>query len=132
MNPYKLKLNKYYYSLKNQLKKSGNNGKFVNLLSTLDKNENDKFKLLFLISLYCNVFYHYYGKRQNQLGLDLVFSPSVKCNNFQIMTYDDKFTDDLLSNLATFFNTDAIITPELATLSGKILYDLHHMKFVIK
>jgi hypothetical protein len=131
MSTEKIKINKYYYSLKNHLKKTGYNDKFVKLLTELDKKEDDKFKLLFLISLYCTVFYHYYGKRNNQLGLDLTFSPSIKCNNFKILAYEGKYTDDLLSTLATFFNTDAILTYELATISGRILHDLHNMRFVM-
>ncbi len=42
--------------------------KMFKLATEIDNKINNKFKTLFLISLFCNVFYHIYGTRKGQLG----------------------------------------------------------------
>jgi hypothetical protein len=95
----------------------------------VDSKVNNKLKTLFLISLFCNVFYHIYGTKKGQLGKKLQFNPLIRCKNYTIFTYDNQKTDILLTNLATFFNTD---TTNLLPITGLILQDLNNMKVYMK
>tara|TARA_E500000178_G_C16953435_1_gene722439 strand:- start:698 stop:1087 length:390 start_codon:yes stop_codon:yes gene_type:complete len=99
--------------------------KMFKLATEIDHKINNKLKTLFLISLFCNVFYHIYGTRKGQLGQKLNFNPRIKCKNYTIFTYDNDKTDILLTRLTTFFNTDAI---NLLPITSLILQDLNNMK----
>ena len=99
--------------------------KMLKLVHNIDININNKIKTLFLISLFCNVFYHIYGKNRGQLKKKLNFSPKIRCNNYNIFAYDNNKTDKLLKDLVTFFNTDA---NNLLPITGLILQDLNNMK----
>jgi len=103
--------------------------KMYTLATEIDARVDNKIKVLFLISLFCNVFYHIYGKKQGQLGKQLNFKPNIRCNNFVIFTYYDSKTDVLLKNLVTFFNTDST---NLLPITGLILQDLNNMQVYMK
>ena len=99
--------------------------KMYKLATEVDSQVDNKLKTLFLISLFCNVFYHIYGTRKGQLGKKLNFTPIIRCKNYTIFTYDNDKTNALLKNLTTFFNTDAT---NLLPITGLILQDLNNMK----
>lgn len=103
--------------------------KMYKLASEVDLKVNDKLKTLFLISLFCNVFYHIYGKRSGQLGQILNFKQVIKCKDYTVFAYNDEKTDILLTNLSTFFNTDA---SNLIPITGLILQDLNNMRVYMK
>lgn len=103
--------------------------KMYKLATQVDNQLDNKLKVLFLISLFCNVFYHIYGTKKGQLGKELTFKPNIRCNNFTIFTYDNEKTDTLLKDLVTFFNTDAT---NLLPITGLILQDLNKMKVYMK
>ena len=103
--------------------------KMYKLATEVDSNIDNKLKTLFLISLFCNVFYHIYGTRTGQLGTKLKFNPMIKCKKYTIFTYDNDKTDILLKDLTTFFNTDAT---NLLPITGLILQDLNNMEVYIK
>lgn len=99
--------------------------KFYKLVLNVDTKINNTSKSLFLISLFCNVFYHIYGNRKNQLNRKINFNPKIRCRNFVIFTYDEQKTALLLETLVHYFNTDA---NNLLKITGLILYDLNEMK----
>lgn len=99
--------------------------KFYDLVMTVDRSINNKNNVLFLISLFCNVYYHIYGNRNNQLNRTINFKPKIRCDNFVIFTYDKKKTMLLLDKLVHYFNTDAT---NLLPITGLILDDLNNMK----
>lgn len=103
--------------------------KMYKLATEVDSQVDNKLKTLFLISLFCNVFYHIYGTRKGQLGKKLNFTPIIRCKNYTIFTYDNDKTNALLENLTTFFNTDAT---NLLPITGLILQDLNNMKVYMK
>jgi len=103
--------------------------KLYKLATEVDNKIDNKLKTLFLISLFCNVFYHIYGTRKGQLKKKLEFTPVIRCKNYTIFTYDDDKTDILLKDLTTFFNTDAT---NLLPITGLILQDLNNMKVYMK
>lgn len=103
--------------------------KMYKLATEVDNKLDNKLKTLFLISLFCNVFYHIYGSRKGQLNKKLEFTPIIRCKNYTIFTYDNDKTDILLKDLTTFFNTDAT---NLLRITGLILQDLNNMKVYIK
>lgn len=103
--------------------------KMYKLATEVDSKLDNKLKTLFLISLFCNVFYHIYGTRTGQLGKKLEFNPVIKCKNYTIFTYYNDKTDILLENLAVFFNTDAT---NLLQITGLIIQDLNNMKVYMK
>lgn len=103
--------------------------KMYKLATEVDSKFDNKLKTLFLISLFCNVFYHIYGKRTGQLRTKLEFTPRIKCKNYTIFTYDNDKTDILLTDLTTFFNTDA---DNLLPITGLILEDLNNMRVYMK
>lgn len=103
--------------------------KMYKLATEVDSNLNSKLKTLFLISLFCNVFYHIYGKRKGQLGKKLNFIPKIHCTNYTIFTYDSDKINILLKNLTTFFNTDAT---NILPITGLILQDLNNMEVYMK
>lgn len=103
--------------------------KMYKLATEVDSQVDNKLKTLFLISLFCNVFYHIYGTRKGQLGKKLNFTPIIRCKNYTIFTYDNDKTNALLKNLTTFFNTDAT---NLLPITGLILQDLNNMKVYMK
>lgn len=106
-----------------------NHYKMYKLATEVDSKIDNKLKTLFLISLFCNVFYHIYGDRKGQLGKKLEFTPSIRCKNYTIFTYDNDKTDILLKDLVTFFNTDAT---NLLPITGLILQDLNNMEVYMK
>lgn len=99
--------------------------KMYQLATVVDKKFDSKLKVLFLISLYCNVFYKIYGTKTGQLGENLNYSPNISCKNFRVFTYKDPHTVRLLQNLVTYFNTDANY---LIPITGLILQDLNNMR----
>ena len=103
--------------------------KMYKLAVIVDSSVDNKIKTLFLISLFCNVFYHVYGDKTGQLNKKLEFKPKIKCNNFTIFTYNNDKTTKLLSNLVTYFNTDA---NTLLPITGLILDDLNNMNVYIQ
>lgn len=103
--------------------------RMYNLATEVDSKIDNKLKTLFLISLFCNVFYHIYGTRKGQLGKKLEFTPVIRCKEYTIFTYDNDKTDILLKNLATFFNTDAT---NILPITGLILQDLNNMEVYMK
>jgi len=103
--------------------------KLYKLATEVDNKIDNKLKTLFLISLFCNVFYHIYGTRKGQLKKKLEFTPVIRCKNYTIFTYDDDKTDILLKDLTTFFNTDAT---NLLPITGLILQDLNNMEVYMK
>lgn len=106
-----------------------NHYKMYKLATEVDSKIDNKLKTLFLISLFCNVFYHIYGDRKGQLGKKLEFTPSIRCKHYTIFTYDNDKTDILLKDLVTFFNTDAT---NLLPITGLILQDLNNMEVYMK
>lgn len=100
------------------------NYKMFKLATEIDSKIDNKIKTLFLLSLFCNVFHHIYGKKSGQLGKPLNFKPKIRCNNYTIFTYNNDKTDKLLQHLVTFFNTDAT---NLLPITGLILQDLNEM-----
>lgn len=102
--------------------------KFYKLVVDVDTNIDNKSKTLFLISLFCNVYYHFYGNRANQLNKKKNFKPKIRCDNFVIFTYDEEKTMLLLDKLVHYFNTDAC---NLLPITGLILDDLNNMKIYI-
>lgn len=125
----KYKLTKMYKSLLDSLDlKDKLNLKFYKLVSDVDARVNNKIKTLFLISLYCNVFYHVYGKNKSQLSKPLSFKPTIRCSDFKVFTFDKQKTIILLKLLITYFNTDAI---NILPITGKIIEDLNSMKIYI-
>lgn len=104
------------------------NYKMYKLANEIDHKVDNKIKTLFLISLFCNVFHHIYGKKSGQLRKSLNFTPKIRCNNYTIFTYNNDKTDNLLQDLVTFFNTDA---DNLLPITGLILQDLNEMKIYI-
>jgi hypothetical protein len=126
----KLKLRKLYNEFLDSIDlEDPTENKFYKLVQHVDINIDNKFKVLFLISLFCNVFYHIYGDRKDQLGKTLDFEPKIRCKNFTIFTYDNDKTDQLLKNLVTFFNTDAT---NILPITGLILQDLNIMDVYMK
>lgn len=126
----KLKLKKLYNEFLNSIDlEDPTEHKFYKLVQYVDINLDNKFKVLFLISLFCNVFYHIYGDRKDQLGKPLDFEPKIRCKKFTIFTYDNDKTDQLLKNLITFFNTDAT---NILPITGLILQDLNLMDIYMK
>lgn len=122
----KKQLIKLYYNFINSLDLTDpTEYKMYKLATEVDIHVDNKLKTLFLISLFCNVFYHIYGTRKGQLGKPLTFTPTIRCNTYTIFTYDNNKTDILLKNLITFFNTDAI---NILPITGLILKDLNNMK----
>lgn len=103
--------------------------KLYKLATEVDNKIDNKLKTLFLISLFCNVFYHIYGTRKGQLKKKLDFTPVIRCKNYTIFTYDNDKTDILLKDLTTFFNTDAT---NLLPITGLILQDLNNMEVYIQ
>lgn len=103
--------------------------KFDKLASEVDSRIDNKLKTLFLISLYCNVFYHIYGNRKKQLKKQLTWKPKIRCNKFTIFTYDSKKTDILLRHLVSYFNTDAI---NILPITSLIVDDLNNMSVYMK
>jgi hypothetical protein len=103
--------------------------KMYKLATEVDSKIDNKLKILFLISLFCNVFYHIYGTRKEQLGKKLEFNPIIRCKQYTIFTYDNDKTDILLKDLVTFFNTDAT---NLLPITGLILQDLNNMEVYMK
>lgn len=103
--------------------------KMYKLTTEIDSKINNKIKTLFLISLFCNVFYHIYGKRTGQLSKPLNFKPNIRCKDYTIFVYDNEKTDILLKHLVTFFNTDA---SNILPITGLILTDLNNMKVYMK
>ena len=99
--------------------------KMYKLAVEVDSRVNDKIKTLFLISLYCNVFHHYYGDRKGQWGKKLEWKPTIRCHKYTIFTYKSKKTDALLKHLVTFFNTDATY---LLPITGLIIKDLNNLE----
>ena len=100
------------------------NYKMFKLATEIDSKIDNKIKTLFLLSLFCNVFHHIYGKKSGQLDRPLNFKPKIRCNNYTIFTYNNDKTDKLLQDLVTFFNTDAT---NLLPITGLILQDLNEM-----
>lgn len=126
----KLKLRKLYNEFLDSIDlEDPTEHKFYKLVQHVDINIDNKFKVLFLISLFCNVFYHIYGDRKDQLGKTLDFEPKIRCKNFTIFTYNNDKTDQLLKNLVTFFNTDAT---NILPITGLILQDLNIMNVYMK
>lgn len=127
------KLSKIYKDLMNELKLN-NEDKFSQLMINLDImngkfcDDNDKTIELFLISLYCNVFWHYYGRKKGQKKQKLEFKPFDKCNDYTVFTYDEKYTLKLLEKLIYFFNTDACNIQEV---THDIMKDLKKMNINI-
>lgn len=103
--------------------------KMYKLATEVDSKIDNKLKTLFLISLFCNVFYHIYGTRKGQLRKKLEFKPIIRCKQYTIFTYDNDKTDILLKNLVTFFNTDAT---NLLPITGLILQDLNNIEVYMK
>lgn len=125
----KYKLSKLYGNLLNSLDLNDDlNLKFYKLVNNIDSHIDNKTKTLFLISLYCNVFYHVYGKNKGQLSKPLNFKPNIRCHDFKIFTFDKKKTIRLLNLLTVYFNTDAI---NILPITGKIIEDLNSMKIYI-
>lgn len=98
--------------------------KFYDLVVKVDRSINNQNKTLFLISLFCNVYYYLYGNRKNQLKRRINFKPKIRCGNFVIFTYDKNKTMLLLEKLVHYFNTDA---SNLLPITGSILDDLNNM-----
>ena len=92
--------------------------KMYKLATEVDNKINNKLKTLFLIALFCNVFYHIYGSRKGQLRKQLNFTQVIRCNQYTIFSYDNDKTDILLKDLVTFFNTDSV---NILPISGLIL-----------
>jgi len=103
--------------------------KMFKLATEIDGKMANKIKILFLLSLFCNVFHHIYGKKSGQLATSLNFTPKIRCNNYTIFTYNNDKTDKLLQNLVTFFNTDAT---NLLPITSLILQDLNEMNIYMK
>lgn len=128
----KEKLTKIYNELIEALK--SNEDKFSQLMLNLDLtsgkfcHDNDKTIHLFLLSLYCNVFWHYYGDKEGQKGEKLKFIPFNLCRNYIVFTYDEKHTLKLLEKLIYFFNTDAC---NIQPITNSIMNDLQQMKINI-
>ena len=119
---------KYIYdSLKNQ-KQTKKDKEFYDLLSNIDKNKDSYFRVLFLLSLYCNYF-HKIKDKINIAKLDSsLISECYKKNNFFILDTQDNHLE-LLNDISTFFNTDAINIEEI---TGKILYDIYNINIQLK
>lgn len=120
----KKELIQIYKDLIKELKTKDNNDKFIRLILNLDLNNNDKTIELFLISLYCNVFYHYYGQKKGQLGEKIEFTPFNNCKKYVVFTFYNKYTEKLLEKLVYYFNTDA---NNIQSVTGKIMQDLRKM-----
>lgn len=105
------------------------NYKMYKLATEVDSKIDNILKTLFLISLFCNVFYHIYGTRKGQLRKKLEFTPIIRCRSYTIFTYDNDKTDILLKDLTTFFNTDAT---NLLPITGLILEDLNNMEVYMR
>ena len=103
--------------------------KFTVLLNNLDLKLKNPLKIYFLISLYCNVFYHYFGNRKGQLNYKLNFNPLIKCNKFKVFTYDEDKTEKLLERIVTYFNTDS---QTILPITNLILQDLNNIKVNIQ
>ena len=126
----KIKLRKLYNNFTRSLDLTDpSQYKMYKLAIEVDSKFDNKLKTLFLISLFCNVFYHIYGTRPGQLGKKLEFNPKIKCQNYTVFTYNNDKTDALLKDLTTFFNTDAT---NLLPITGLILQDLNNMKVYMK
>lgn len=106
-----------------------NRYKMYKLAIEIDHKVDNKLKSLFLISLFCNVFYYIYGTRSGQLGKKLEFTPKIKCQNYTVFTYNNDKTDALLKDLTIFFNTDAT---NLLPITSLILQDLNNMEVYMK
>lgn len=120
----KKELIQIYTELIEELKRNDNNDKFIQLIVNLDRFNNNKTIELFLISLYCNVFYHYYGRKKGQLREKIKFTPFNNCKKYVVFTFYNKYTEKLLEKLVYYFNTDAT---NIQSVTGEIMQDLRKM-----
>lgn len=116
-----------YNSLKNQ-KQTKKEKEFNELLSNIDKNKDSYFRVLFLLSLYCNYFHKIKHKLDITKLNSSLTSECYKKNNFVILDTQNNHLE-LLNDISTFFNTDAINIEEI---TGKMLYDLYNIDIQLK
>ena len=111
-----------------KLKINEDNDKLFILLNKIDHNKDNYFKILFLLSLYCNYFYKV---KQNINTRHLEVSEECfKRNNFKfLINYNTELHRDILELFTTYFNTDAV---NLIPLTGKILNDLNKIDIEFK
>ena len=104
-----------------KLKSNEDTDKLFSLLNQIDHNKDNYFKILFLLSLYCNYFYKV---KQNIYTRHLEVSEECfKRDNFKfLINYNTELHRDILELFITYFNTDAV---NLIPLTGKILNDLN-------
>ena len=102
--------------------------KLLNILLKLDNGKDKYFRILFLLSLYCTYFHQLKHKINiKKLNLELV-SECYKKHNFVILDTSG-IHKKIIEDISTYFNTDAT---NLEPITGKILYDLYKINFVLK
>ena len=90
-------------------------------------NKDSYFRILFLLSLYCN----YFHKIKNKINVDKLTNLKDECykkHNFVILDLSD-IHKDILEDISIYFNTDS---NNIENISGKILYDINSIDIQLK
>jgi len=102
--------------------------KLLNILLKLDNGKDKYFRILFLLSLYCTYFHQIKHKIDiKKLNSELI-SECYKKYNFVILDMSGSHKK-IIEDISIYFNTDAT---NLEPITGKILYDLYKINFVLK
>lgn len=98
-----------------------NTRSILNIKMKID-NKESYFRILFLLSIYCN----YFHRIKNNIDIKKLSNLQNECfkkHNFVILDIDESHKV-ILRDISTYFNTDAT---NLEEITGKILYDLNQI-----